>query len=451
MSGKRKSRGFTVLEMAIVILVGGTLVAGIAEMYRVYLNEQRVRTTYSRMTDIEQALIFFVAHQGRYPCPADPSLPQNDPNEGLENCAAATALTAAGQCTGGGNNGICRVNGRVAPVTDPVTGNTVNETLQVLNGAVPYRTLLLGLTVEVDSPAPQTKLATTNFALSDTLSASNSMDAWGNRYMYSVPVRLSAAVQAGDLLDESAYSAISVQTEDGTDLTQPAGTAQYVVYAAGENKVGAYGSGGQRAIACAGSAAEIQNCDSNVNATFVQGLQSNTYDDFLVYGALRDFNLWEPNDRSDLSKGIHNINPGNVGIGTTTPKEKLHIVATEGANGSLSTSNKLATPRVCDLSTSDTRNGAHTTDDIRNDLLTGDPSCFRPYLFGEYSLDGQCPHTSTTTFGVMTKVAKGKIVCEQITRPHITMPAMCGLDGLGKQMYLRGFRSTGEPICESPP
>lgn len=74
-SGKR-DQGFTLAEMAIVLLILGLLASSLLPPLSARMNERGRQTTAARLQDIEHALIGFAILHGRLPCPsteADPA------------------------------------------------------------------------------------------------------------------------------------------------------------------------------------------------------------------------------------------------------------------------------------------------------------------------------------------------------------------------------------------
>lgn len=175
--------GFTVLEMAVVVIVAGILLAFLGSAMLTFMEENQARTTEHRMNQIGQALDRHLSVNGRYPCPADRTLDAANPNFGRESCA---------------------------PAPPGIIGNAVRSI-----GAVPTRTL--------------------NFP-DEYLS-----DAWGRKFTYAVSTDLtSAATYRADLgalnvngvagvLDNAVhYAVISHGPSGAGGFPQGAGTQRYV-------------------------------------------------------------------------------------------------------------------------------------------------------------------------------------------------------------------------------
>jgi prepilin-type N-terminal cleavage/methylation domain-containing protein len=160
--------GFTLVEMAIVILIMGILLVPILEAYSHYIKEKRIEDTRENIAAVTSGISGFQDVQARLPCPADATLGPGAANFGKEfdvNCnPAAIGLTAAGMCTAG--NGICLVAGQrnlggAAGATD------ANEL--VLIGAVPI--------VSMRDQGVSERTAVAN-------------DAWGRKLTYAVTASL---------------------------------------------------------------------------------------------------------------------------------------------------------------------------------------------------------------------------------------------------------------------
>ena len=64
------SRGFTLIEMAVVLMIVGLLLGGLLPTISAQIQQQRVNETLKQLSEIQQALIGFTVINGRLPCPA---------------------------------------------------------------------------------------------------------------------------------------------------------------------------------------------------------------------------------------------------------------------------------------------------------------------------------------------------------------------------------------------
>jgi prepilin-type N-terminal cleavage/methylation domain-containing protein len=86
-------RGFSILEIAVVIAILGFLAFLIAPILSSTIGYSRLRETRARLDPVKNAMVAFIAAQNRLPCPAIESLPSSSAGYGRE---AATP----GTCTG---------------------------------------------------------------------------------------------------------------------------------------------------------------------------------------------------------------------------------------------------------------------------------------------------------------------------------------------------------------
>ncbi len=238
----KKSGGFTLIEVAIVLLIGGILLASSSALLLTYMKKVEINTTEKRLEAIQEAMQLFLNLNGRYPCPANPADGMDTANFGIEQPTGGAA------CTG--------------PTTAGRTG-------PVVYGSVPVRSLNL----------PDDFMA----------------DAWGGRFTYAVTRDL-----AQDGTFDSQQGGISIVDRNGFDVvTSPvAGSAHYAIVSHGENNSGATSLDGQNISACLAAVNEGENCDND--ATFrstllSSGALNNNYnDDMVAFKAMTSFGEWVP-------------------------------------------------------------------------------------------------------------------------------------------------------------
>jgi prepilin-type N-terminal cleavage/methylation domain-containing protein len=88
-----QQKGFSLLEMAIVLVIVGLLMAGLIPSITGQVEQQHRSETRKQLDDIQQALIGFAISNGRLPCPADGTIPTvaglgNSAGQEKANCAA---------------------------------------------------------------------------------------------------------------------------------------------------------------------------------------------------------------------------------------------------------------------------------------------------------------------------------------------------------------------------
>ena len=111
-----RAAGFTMMEILIVLLIFGVVIAMAASITRGVVAGQRRTLTATRIAAVDAALVQFVQQQKRLPCPADGTLASSNNSAGLEG------------------------------PRNPVTGCTSDQA----NGVVPWRTLALTETEATD-------------------------------------------------------------------------------------------------------------------------------------------------------------------------------------------------------------------------------------------------------------------------------------------------------------
>ncbi|MGE0356777.1 MAG: type II secretion system protein [Burkholderiales bacterium] len=96
-AGRRgaRPRGFTLVEIAVVIVVLSLLLAMIAGIGTAMLGQQRREATRQRLAGVETALALFVSQHQRLPCPANGTLDGTNANAGLEQFTAGAPNTCS--------------------------------------------------------------------------------------------------------------------------------------------------------------------------------------------------------------------------------------------------------------------------------------------------------------------------------------------------------------------
>lgn len=315
-SRRKNASGFTLLEMAIVLVIIGVIAAVFFSLATIYIKRQKIENMKERLTEVRLALTRYVADDPRYaqddpdfpdevrfPCPASLTAPEDDPNFGAEICPSGAI--SAGDDLGG----VFVINGSSGGL--------------VLVGAVP----------------------------TSTLGVSNNLmrDEYGNRFTYAV----TEALTRDDALIQSSIAPgqITVIINDsdapGPDVTT---NADFFVVSHGEDGAGAYTIAGRpngnecRTTLTPGDG-DSQNClwQTSLQAVFKDNSlfgfstvpNDYFYDDISLYSLGEEEGWWEATDSS--GQDIRNRNAGGhvyirpnsrLGVGideSMTPRQALDV------------------------------------------------------------------------------------------------------------------------------
>jgi prepilin-type N-terminal cleavage/methylation domain-containing protein len=231
------ARGFTLLELSIVLTLICVIVAvGVAVM-TAGLQASEFNATITRMDAVEKAILSYAVANNRIPCPTDLTLTTSSANYGFEAGAGSGSAiaTATGVCTG---------TGMLPQANFKATSGTVE-------GGVPTRAL--------------------------RLSDDYMYDGWGRKFRYAVDptytaasaLPITASCGAGFTPDASA---ITVNDSTGAARTT---AGMYVLISHGANGHGAYTSNGVVLNAGSVNANELTNC--HCTSAAVPGTYTPTY------------------------------------------------------------------------------------------------------------------------------------------------------------------------------
>lgn len=277
MDGPRSGRtvrgpsGFTLVEIAVVIVVLSLLLAMIAGIATAMLGQQRREVTRQRLAGIETAIALFVSQNQRLPCPANGTLVGTDSNAGVEQFTTGTPNT-------------CNVGG--------VAGSQQH-------GVVPWRAL--GISEQDATDGWGNRLtyrvsthfitaAAMNFTLCDPGGTENSTVALPDPsigYCLAGCTSTTFTTDPNSCRKPSAATSgrgLRVQNLGGTPIMDPTITpstgAAYVVISHGENAAGSYNNQGilQAAVGTDSGTEEAKNA-ANL------ALQTYYVDDFASYPA----------------------------------------------------------------------------------------------------------------------------------------------------------------------
>ncbi|MCF8496229.1 MAG: type II secretion system GspH family protein, partial [Alphaproteobacteria bacterium] len=134
-----RSRGFTLIEMSMVIVILGMAAAGVSQLAGLYFKNQDFKRTETNIHVISSAIGNFRSLHGRYPCPASITEERSDIEYGRENCGDLSS-TAPGSCI----DGICVEESlRTMTYLNQFTREFVTGKPRVRVGFIPFRQLNL--------------------------------------------------------------------------------------------------------------------------------------------------------------------------------------------------------------------------------------------------------------------------------------------------------------------
>ncbi|HPQ50115.1 MAG: prepilin-type N-terminal cleavage/methylation domain-containing protein [Alphaproteobacteria bacterium] len=335
-----KSLGFTLIELAIVIIIAGLLAAPLIQAYSLYYQNQFRTKTISNIDMAKEQIAFYFNNTIHYPCPADRAVSANDINFGTAfdaNCDPSTVgLTTPNTCTADG--GICLVQGNV-DLSIPLDGDTTDPNELVIIGAIPIKTIR----------------DTNSYKISNEVA----LDAWGRKLTYAVSLGLT---------NSSTYKfnggQIRAIDEYGSDTAGINGNAHYAVVSHGRDGKGAFNRESNTKFPCTTGQVDSENCDDDsVFSSAIGHYEANTasfFDDFSYFMINNSSSLWA---FIPSTGHIYNLNNGNIGIRTGTPTEKLDV------SGTLKASNNLKAAKICK------KTGSSGCFNIES--ITGDTADFR--------------------------------------------------------------------------
>ncbi len=360
--------GYTLLEMAIAILVVGIVMGTFFSAYTTYVESKKMVQTETSLAQLTAAIGNFRAQYGRYPCPASLSAPADNPQYGREAASgcADEAQVAIGACDMGAAVGYCVERSARQIDTDGVGGPDTFP--RVRRGAIPFKNLNI--------PEEYT------------------YDGHGNRMVYAVTERL--AVTNTFQPDHGGIDIVDDATPPGSVLFAP-DVAHFLVLSPGENNTGGYSNSGVQIQPCPNPAASVEgnNCDTENNRaryvlTGLRTTNDNTrYDDRMAYFSQAEFSLWQRTaaDRNNIEQ-----RPGGIAGINATPDEGVPVV-----NGTIRALDRVFASQLCN-----------------DDVDPASAKCFDAAMIGGAGIE--------CAVGYVTAIKDGELVC----KPGVT--AGCGKD-----------------------
>ncbi|MEZ5691795.1 MAG: prepilin-type N-terminal cleavage/methylation domain-containing protein [Rickettsiales bacterium] len=307
-------KGFTLLEMSIVLLVISVLLGGGLLIFDKALNQRQVDETKMKMDKIKETLLHYRLAFNRLPCPADATVQMDATSNNYYGVEAQ-------------NKGVCdgtpAANFSVA--SSSVTGDTVNNSAVISSisstTSLAVGTLVSGtgipagariisidsssqITISADATATGSGVTISYNTVAGgmvpvkalKLSDDYAIDGWGRRIMYMVDVNLTTDGAFSHVpVDDSSVNRIKIKDPA---LNDKENSAIYLLLSYGENGHGSYNRSGSssRFVNYSGDSDELTNCKCNSSATattftasFVQKpLTDDGFDDILFYSTRSD-------------------------------------------------------------------------------------------------------------------------------------------------------------------
>lgn len=391
------SRGFTLIEIAIVIVIFGALLGAFFPLYSLYKKNLAFQQTHENIEAINNAIGVFRSANGRYPCPAAFTLLRNNPEYGRETpieCAvpnpAAPGKIGLNSCDAA--TGICVYAG-----FRQVTSSTGTPfTPRIVVGAIPFRQL--------------------------NLDEKYQYDGYGRKFTYALTEELGNT----DTFVTNNGGIEFIDTQ-GRSLLNNApnvpGSAHFIVLSHGENGNGAYSREGVQLPCNASSAFERQNCpDSNGTSTFriaqtsINKTNNREYDDIVSAHLLESVTYFNYSDVPNFATAVSMRMKGSANIGAD-PEQNTENYPLYIPGGVVRSRENLMTPTICE---------------------PDDRTCFSADKIGGEHEDMECNESKGGRY--MVKIANGTVVCTNEIEVHCN----------GDQIVI-GIRPNGELICGNKP
>lgn len=268
-------RGFTLIEMSIVILILSLTAISFLPMVKQYFDTKKVIETEQNIVLIKRAMGNYFANVGEYPAPASPTAARGTPAYGqIDTSDVSTVLPGNAS-----SSGIIR--------QDSLRNDAFGNPFVIRVGTLPFRAL--------------------------GLNEKNSLDGYGNKFTYAVTEVLTdrntfSAMDGGvEIIDNAASTIIS-----------PAASAHFAIISHGKNENGAFNVNGIQITCGAAAIVESDNCNMSANAVYRYAEQSsannnNFFDDKIVFNLGEDVPLWQLSNNPGALNSLE-LKTDNLGI-----------------------------------------------------------------------------------------------------------------------------------------
>ena len=380
------NRGFTLIDIAIALLVIGLLSAPAAQSYNLWRKNRVQNITKGNLWVVKKSISEFYYKNDRYPCPADITLGPNDQDYGEENCDTA------------------------------VTGGTYD----VLTGGVPFNDL--------------------------QISPDQTIDGWNSKLIYTVTEDLADPMTSFDeenanlqIYEFDRFDADGKECPGTWDLTDTNG--HFAITSHGEDQAGSFSIEGTAKAECPSGSPDVNNinCSQEVPHhvlldTCAKSSASTTnvmhYDDYVTYASSIPRRIWNlvPSDKNNIFS-----NDVFVGIG-----DFRGIDENDHAQKELDVMGNI---KLKDVINPDDIDADENADGYAHAEMYCDKNgdhCMPPVKIG--GADQQMDCTLNQTGGAVVRIAHNAVNCNiLITQPGLTLMCPNG-------EYLQGIQN-GEPIC----
>ncbi len=384
------ARGFTMVEMAMSLVLVGLAVAGLIFAFKVYTANHAIETTKKNAQATAQAIENFILENGRFPCPAAIDLPIDSPRYGHEaDCATLRGYKADGSASspvaaGDFDGGIW------------VEQGAQTATARVVRGMVPFQALNI----------PEHYV----------------IDGYNSRLFYAVTA---AQTNPDTFMREGGQIAVIDKLgQAGSDAVK---TNHFIVFSAGPNKQGSYTRYGVAGLPC-GQGLDSENCNtSSANrAAIYRAAQRSTstdpahsYDDYMVNTTTMQMPLWRLDDADSFNMRLIDTSD-RVLMGDLAPAMSPLEVRVD-IGGTTRTS-------------SDTYSGGYC-------LNSDGTRCFTSNLIANETPEMNCEdggYARASSGRYMTGIARSEMRCA--TELAYNCPS---------GQYLSGMSADGQPTCKA--
>jgi prepilin-type N-terminal cleavage/methylation domain-containing protein len=404
-------KGYSLLEMSVVLTVVGVVIASFFSSYGLYIKNKAITETASNLDLAMDGLANYFIQNGRYPCPArldakrtddDYGLPVDNATLPLVGCTTAglfPSTVAPGTCL----NGICVEESKrtIATLTPPQP--------RVLRGALPFRIL--------NRPEYTAE------------------DGYHRRLEYVVTeVLTNAATYNKD------NGGISVEGVTGNKLVETADTVQFIVLSHGQDRAGAYSSEGALSEPC-GTGVDAENCNTSTASTaskqaIYRMAQTNSktdnthFDDMVKFFSTVETPLWVMADAAQTDIRDAGV-AAQVSIGGTSPFKPY---------------DDTVTPPTGDKISLNIQTYARAEGDIHaGQICDADgKDCFSPLLLAGEEPKMNCTDPAHPLYDAnkpyVTGIADGQVICAEAP----------GFGCSNPDEVMKGIAADGTVICKLP-